>query len=96
MKWEELAGQKDDADDPEAKEATEALPATRLETDKHRSRLRGIRGRQLAERHIKTIQYGVVWGKHPNRPDSWVHKDYMRMSIPGRLASYSFKAWSHR
>ena len=47
IRGEELAGEKDDAHDPEAKEATEALLATQLETDKHRFRLHGTRGRQL-------------------------------------------------
>ena len=50
----------DDTDDPIDKEATEALPATQLEIDKHRFRLRGIRTRQLAGRQTKTIQYRVV------------------------------------
>jgi hypothetical protein len=40
----------DDTDDPTDKEATEALPATQLEIDKHRSRLRGIRTQQLPGR----------------------------------------------
>jgi hypothetical protein len=66
-----------DADDPKDKEAIEALPIMRPEVpeiDEHRFRLRGIRTRQLAERQTKTIQYRVVWGKHPNRSDSWSTK----------------------
>jgi hypothetical protein len=96
MQQEELEGQKEelvavgdqqdlvvinDTDDPKDKEATEALPAAQLEIDKHRFRLRGIRARQLAGPHTKTTQYRVVWGKHPNRYDSWVSEDDMQMSM---------------
>jgi hypothetical protein len=51
------------ADDPEDKEATEALPATQPEIleipeiDERHFRLRGIRVRQLAGRQTKTAQY---------------------------------------
>jgi hypothetical protein len=62
MRVKEIAGEKDDAHDPETKEATEAQPATQLKTDKHRFRLRGIRSRQLAGCQTKTTQYRVVWG----------------------------------
>ena len=71
-----------DADDPKDKEATEALPIMQPEVpeiDEYRFRLRGIRTRQLAERQTKTIQYRVVWGKHPNRSDSWVNEDDIRV-----------------
>ena len=44
----------DDTDDPIDKEATEALPATQLEIDKHRFRLRGIRTQPLAGRQTGT------------------------------------------
>ena len=54
MQVKELAGEKDDTDNPEAKEAIEALPATQLKTDKPRFRLRGIHGQRLAECHTKT------------------------------------------
>jgi hypothetical protein len=39
------------------KEAIEALPATQLEIDKHRFRLRGIRIQQLPGRQTMTTQY---------------------------------------
>jgi hypothetical protein len=68
----------DDTDDPMDKEATETLPATQLEIDKHRFRLREIRTQQLPGRQTKTSQYRVVWGKHPNRSDSWVNEDDVR------------------
>jgi hypothetical protein len=67
-----------DADDPKDKKATGALPIMQPEVpeiDEHRFRLRGIRTRQLAERQTKTIQYRVVWGKYPNRSDSWVNEN---------------------
>ncbi|KAF8846493.1 hypothetical protein BDZ45DRAFT_454874 [Acephala macrosclerotiorum] len=70
-----------DADGPEDKEATEALPATQPEIDEHRFRLRGIRTRLLAGRQTETTQYRVVWGEHPNRSDSWVNEDDMRISM---------------
>lgn len=47
----------DDTDDPTDKEATEALPATQLEIDWHRSQLHGIRTQQLPGRQTKTTQY---------------------------------------
>jgi hypothetical protein len=71
----------DDTDDPMDKEATEALPTAQLEIDNHHFRLRGIRSWQLAGRQMKTTQYRVVWGEHPNRSDSWVNEDDIRMSI---------------
>ncbi|CZR65235.1 uncharacterized protein PAC_15135 [Phialocephala subalpina] len=73
-----------DADDSEGKEATEALPATQPEIpaiDEHRFRLRGIRTQPLAGGQTETTQYRVVWGKHPNRLDSWVDEDDMQMSM---------------
>jgi hypothetical protein len=75
----------DVADDPEDKEATEALPAAQPkipEIDEHRFRLRGVRARQLAGRQTKTTQYRVVWGEYPNRSDSWFNEDDVRMSMP--------------
>jgi hypothetical protein len=72
----------DDTDDPTDKEATEALPATQLEIDKHRSRLRGIRTQQLPGRQTKTTQYRVEWGEHPNTSDSWVNEDDVQISMP--------------
>jgi hypothetical protein len=74
-----------DADDPEDKEATKALPAAQLkipESDEHRFRLRGERARQLLVRRTETTQYRVVWGGYPNRSDSWFNKDDVRMSMP--------------
>lgn len=74
-----------DADDPEDKEATEALPATQPEIpkiDEHRFRLRGVRVRQLPGRQTKTTQYRVVWGEHPNRSDSWFNEDDVLISMP--------------
>jgi hypothetical protein len=74
-----------DTDDPEDKETTEALPAAQPkipEIDSHRFRLRGVRARQLTGRQTKTTQYRVVWGKSPNRSDSWFNEDDVRMSIP--------------
>jgi hypothetical protein len=71
----------DGTDNPKDKEATETLPATKLEIDKHHFRLRGIRARQLAGRQTKTTQYRVVWGGHPNRYDSWVNEDDIQMSM---------------
>ena len=68
-----------DTDDPKDKEATEAQPATYLEIDKHRFRLRGIRARQRAGCQTKTMVYRVVWGERPNRSDSWVNEDDMRI-----------------
>ena len=70
-----------DRDDPMYKEATKALPATQLEIDKHRFRLRGIRTQQLPGRQTKTTQYRVVWGQHPNRSDSWVNEDDIKLGI---------------
>ena len=73
-----------DADDPKDKEVTEALPATQPEIpeiNEHRFRLRGIRTQPLAGRQTGTTQYRVVWGEHPNRSDSWVNEDDMRMSV---------------
>ncbi|KAI1501354.1 hypothetical protein F5X99DRAFT_204008 [Biscogniauxia marginata] len=64
------------------KEATEALPATQLEIDKHRFRLRGIRTQQLPGHQTKTTQYRVVWGEHPNRSDSWVNEDDIQILMP--------------
>lgn len=67
IKGKELAGEKDDADDPETKEAL----ATLLETDKHHFRLRGIRVRQLSGRQTRqpsiesygvNIQTGMIPG----------------------------------
>jgi hypothetical protein len=60
------------------------LPATQPEIpeiNEHRFRLRGVRARQLAGRQIKTTQYRVVWGEHPNRSDSWFNEDDTRMSM---------------
>ena len=68
----------DDTDDSMDKEATETLPATQLEIDKHRFRLRGIRTQQPPGRQTKTTQYRLVWGEHPNRSDSWVKKTMYR------------------
>lgn len=72
-----------DADDPEDKEPTEALPATQPEIPEieHRFRLRGIRTQHLPGRQTGTTQYRVVWGDHPNRSDSWVNEDDLRMSM---------------
>jgi hypothetical protein len=73
-----------DADDPEDKEATEAMPATQPEIpeiDEHRFRLRGVRTQPLAGRQTKVTQYRIVWGDHPNRSDSWVNEDDVRMSM---------------
>jgi len=71
-----------DADDPEDKEATEALPAAQPKIpDEHRFRLRGIRTQPLAGRQTGTTQYLIVWGEHPNRSDSWVNADDMRISM---------------
>jgi hypothetical protein len=72
----------DDMDDPMDKEATEALPATQLEIDKHRFRLLGIRTQQLSGRQTKSTQYRVVWGENPNRFDSWVNEDDVQISMP--------------
>jgi hypothetical protein len=91
---EELAGQKEELGRPalgdqQDKEATEALPATQLEIDRHRFRLRGIRSR-LARCQTKTTQYRVVWGEFPNRSDSWVNEDDVRISMlqpPGERSS---------
>jgi hypothetical protein len=74
-----------DVDDPEDKEATEALPAAQPkspEMDERRFRLRGVRARQLAGRHTRTTQYRVVWGKYPNRSDSWFNEDDVQISMP--------------
>ncbi|KAH6667260.1 hypothetical protein B0J14DRAFT_659238 [Halenospora varia] len=57
----------DNTDDSMDKEATKALPATQLEIDKHRIRLRGIRTQQLPGRQTKTTQYRVIWGEHPKQ-----------------------------
>jgi hypothetical protein len=75
----------DEVDNPEDKEATEALPAAQPkipEMDEHRFRLRGVRARQLAGRQTKTTQYRVVWGKYPNRSDSWFNEDDVQISMP--------------
>jgi hypothetical protein len=49
------------ADDPEDKEATEALPAVQPKIpDEHRFRLRGIRTQPLARRQTETTQYQIV------------------------------------
>jgi hypothetical protein len=74
-----------DADNPEDKEANEALLAAQpkiTETDKHRLRLRGLRARQLAGRRTKTTQYRVVWGKYPHRSGSWFNEDDIQILIP--------------
>jgi hypothetical protein len=47
----------DGADDPLGKEATEALPATRLGIENHHFRLRGIRTQHLPGCQTKTTQY---------------------------------------
>jgi hypothetical protein len=88
----------DDTDDPMDKEATEALPATPLEIDKHRFRLRGIRAQQPPGRQTKTTQYRVVWGEHPNGSDSWVNEDDVQILMPRLpcLASDSLKTRFHR
>ncbi len=73
------------ADDSEDKEASEDPPAGQPEIpeiDEHRFRLRGIRARQLPGRQTKTTQYRVVWGQRPNRSDSWLNEDDIRMSMP--------------
>ena len=72
-----------DADDPKDKESTVALPATQPEIpeiERH-FRLRGIRTQPLAGRQTGTTKYRVVWGEHPNRSDSWVNEDDVRMSM---------------
>lgn len=74
-----------DANDPEDKEATEALPAAQpkiFEINEHCFQLRGVRARQLAERQTKTTQYRVVWGEYSNRSDSWFNEDDIWMSMP--------------
>jgi hypothetical protein len=71
-----------DLDDPEDREATEDLPSTQPENNKHRFRLRGIRARQLPGRQTKTTQYRLVWGKYPNRSDSWFNEDDVQISMP--------------
>jgi hypothetical protein len=69
-----------DADDPEDKEATEALLAAQPKIpDEHRFRLRRIRTQPLAGRQTGTTQYRIVWGEHPNRSDSWVNEDDIRI-----------------
>jgi hypothetical protein len=73
------------ADGPEDEKATEALLAAQPKipkTDEHRFRLRGVRARQLAGRQTKTTQYRVVWGKHPNRSESWFDEDDVQISMP--------------
>jgi hypothetical protein len=73
------------ADDSEDKEAFEALPVAQPknpEIDEHCFRLRGIRARHLAGRHTKTTQYRVRWGRYPNRSDSWLNRDDVRISMP--------------
>lgn len=82
------------ADDPEDKEATEDPPATQPE---HHFRLRGIRARQLPGHQTKTTQYQVVWGQRPNRSDSWLNEDDVRMSIPWppcELYSQNLARWT--
>ena len=69
----------DEIQSRERSETTGSRPATDLEIDKHRFRLRGIRTQQLPGRQTKTTQYRVVWGEHPNRSDSWVNED----DLPG-------------
>lgn len=69
----------DDTDVLIDKEATETLPAAQMEIDHHHFRLRGIRTQQLPGRQTKTNQYRVVWGEHPNRSDSWVNEDDIRL-----------------
>jgi hypothetical protein len=57
-----------DADDPEDKKATEALPAAQLKIpviDQHRFRLRELYG-----------------GGYSNRSDSWFNEDDVRISMP--------------
>ena len=74
-----------DADDPKDKEPTKAQPAAQPklpETDEPRFRLRGVRARQLVGRQTKTTQYRVVWGKHPDRSDSWLNEDDIQISMP--------------
>ncbi|KAG4438643.1 hypothetical protein IFR05_005887 [Cadophora sp. M221] len=85
----------DDTDDPMDKEATEALPATQLEIDKHRFRLRGIRA-QPPGRQTKTTQYRVVWGEHPNGSDSWVNEDDVQILMIRLPCERFFQTQSHR
>lgn len=50
-----------DTDDPEDKEAAEALPAVQPNiSDEHRFRRRGIRTQPLAGSQIQTTQYRIV------------------------------------
>jgi hypothetical protein len=69
----------DGADNPKDEEATKTLPATQLEIGQHYFRLRGIRVRQLTECQTKTTQYKVVWGEHPNRHESWIDQNNVRV-----------------
>lgn len=68
-------------DDPEDKEAAEALSTAQPkipEMAEPRFRLRGVR----AGRQTKTTQYGVVWGVHPNRSSHWFNEDDVQISMP--------------
>ena len=72
------------ADNPKDKEATKALPATQPEIpeiDEHRFRLHWIHTQPLAGCQTGTTQYRVMWGEYPNRSDSWVNEDDLRMSM---------------
>jgi hypothetical protein len=71
----------DNTDVPIDKEDTEAQPATRLEINHDKFRLRGIRSQKLAGRQTKTTQYRIIWGVHPNRSDSWISEDDVRISM---------------
>jgi hypothetical protein len=79
----------DDTDDPMDKEATEALPATQLEIDRHRLRLRGTRTQRLAGQQTKITQYQVVWGEHPNRSNSWINEDDYMPRKPSLTIKYT-------
>ena len=87
-----------DADDTKDKEATEALPATQPEIpeiDEHRFRLRGIRTQPPAGRQTAT-QYRIVWGEYPNRLESWVNKDEIRISMLPPPCERSSQTWSYQ
>lgn len=86
----------DGTDDPEDNEATETLPATQLEIEKHVFRLRAIRARQLADarqRQLSTkshgvnIQTGVILDQR---------KTICGCQCYGRIAIDPLETWSHR
>ena len=76
----QIQAEVDDTDDPMDKEIRRLLRLSSHATGDRPSPFSTCVG-YAPSSLTKTTQYRVVWGEHPNRSDSWVNKDDVRMSM---------------